>query len=108
MPVPTKKIDTPNVLNDSFSWDGLPSDVLLEVASYLRDDRHALLSLSLICSYWRRVLVECPLNWTKLSTKQHPKMFKLWLQRSRGVPVDAEIFHFPNELYGPFIIVDRG
>ena len=97
MPAPTN-VDTPNIPNNSPSWNEFPSDVLLEVTSYLRDDRYALLRLTRVCSYWRRVLVECPLNWNQISTKYPPKMFKLWLQRSRDVPIDVEICHLPPGL----------
>ncbi|KAF9648195.1 hypothetical protein BDM02DRAFT_3115857 [Thelephora ganbajun] len=84
--------------DSSLSWDSIPSDMLLEVASYMRDDRYALLSLTRVCSYWRQVLVECPLNWTQISTKYPTKLLKLWLQRSKSVPIDAEICHLPPEL----------
>ena len=94
--------DVPNIPDNSFPWNELPSDMLLEITSYLCDDRYTLLSLTRVCSYWRRVLIECPLNWTHISTKYPPKLFKLWLQRSRDVPLDAEICHLPLQLYGQF------
>ena len=99
---PLTVADTPDVPDDTFSWDSFPSDVLLEVVSYVRDDRYALLGLTHVCNYWRQVLIECPLNWTHISTKYPPKLFRLWLQRSKGVPVDATICHLSPELYGGF------
>ena len=95
-------VGIPHAPDNSSSWNEFPSDTLLEVVSYLRDDRYALLRLTRVCSYWRRVIIECPLNWTQISTKYPPKLVKLWLQRSRNVPVDAEIFHVPPGLYGQF------
>lgn len=93
----------PDIPDNAFSRNLLPSDVLLEVASYLRDDRHTLLILTHICNYWRRVLIECPLNWTYVSTKYPPRLFRLWLQRSKGVPVDAEICRYFPILYVRFV-----
>lgn len=102
--VPPKSVPTKSNVQTSPSWGDIPSDVLLEVASYLRNDRYALLSLTRICTYWREVLVECPLNWTQLSTKYPRKAFKLWLRRSKNVPIDAEIWDLPPELYGRFVL----
>jgi hypothetical protein len=99
---------TQNTTNHSFSWDEFPADTLLEVASYLRDDRYALLNLTRVCGYWRRVLTECPLNWTRISTRYPPKLFKMWLQRSGDVPIDAEICDIPLGMYGQFrMFVDK-
>lgn len=96
------KVATRNVTDNSFSWDEFPADTLLEVASYLRDDRYALFNLTRVCDYWRRVLIECPLNWTQISTKYPPRLFKMWLQRSGDVPIDAEICDVPPGMYGHF------
>jgi len=101
MSAPTN-VEIPHVPDNSSSWNEFPSDTLLEVVSYLRDDRYTLLGLTRVCSYWRRVVIECPLNWTQISTTYPQKLVKLWLQRSRNVPVDAEIFHVPPGLYGQF------
>jgi len=102
MSAPTN-IGIPNIPENSSSWNEFPSDTLLEVVSYLRDDRHTLLGLTRVCSYWRRVLIECPLNWTQISTRYPLKLVKLWLERSRNVPVDAEICHLPPGLCGQFL-----
>jgi len=99
---PPTGVDVPNIPDYSLSWDLLPSDILLEVAPYLRDDRLAILGLTHVCKHWRQVLIECPLNWTQISTKYPPKLLKLWLQRSEGLPVDANICHLTPELYGGF------
>jgi hypothetical protein len=88
----------PRTLNNSSSWGGIPSDVLLDIASYLRDDRYALFVLTRVCAYWREVLIECPLNWTQVSTEYPRKIFKLWLQRSKNVPIDVEICTLPPQL----------
>lgn len=103
MPVPAN-VDAPNVPKNLMYWGDIPSDVLLEIASYLREDRDALLALTRVCAYWRGVLVECPLNWTQISTKFPRKIFKLWLQRSKNVPVDAEISDLTPDLYGEFML----
>ena len=95
VPTPSKNLS---------SWGDIPSDMLLEIASYLRDDRHALLSLTDVCTYWCQVLVECPLNWTQISTEYPRDLFKLWLQRSKNVPIDAEISSLPIGLYAVFIL----
>lgn len=101
-------MDIPIVVAKSSPWEDIPSDILLEVVLYLRDDRYAMLSLTGVCTYWRQVLVECPLNWTQVSTKCPPRLFKLWLQRSKNVPVDAEICNLPPELYGIFTDISAG
>ncbi|KAF9781856.1 hypothetical protein BJ322DRAFT_1213148 [Thelephora terrestris] len=88
----------PKVVKKLLSWGNMPSDLLLEVAVYLRDDRYAMLSITGVCTYWRRVFIECPLNWTQVSTKCPLRLFKVWLQRSKNVPVDAEICNLPNGL----------
>jgi hypothetical protein len=108
MSLPTD-VNAPDIPDSSFSWDTIPADVLLEITSYLRDDRYVLRNLTRVCNYWRQVLVDCPLNWTQISTKYPPKLFRLWLQRSKSAPVDAEICHLSPELYGGFISpwVDR-
>jgi hypothetical protein len=93
---------------DVSPWAEVPSDVLLEVASYLRDDRYALLRLTHVCHYWRQVLIDRPLNWTQISTKYPPKLFKLLFQRSKGVPIDAEISRLPPELYGVDLLISVG
>lgn len=97
--LPTSNRAVKNTTNDSFPWNEFPADTLLEVAAYLRDDRCALLNLTRVCGHWRRVLVECPLNWTQISTKYPPKLFKMWLQRSGDVPIDAEICDIPLGMY---------
>ena len=102
MSAPTD-VGIPTVPDSSSSWNELPSDLLLEVASYVRDDQCTLFCLTHVCDYWRRVLIECPLNWTQISTKYPLKLFKLWLQRSGNVPIDAEISHLPPQLYGNFL-----
>lgn len=97
-------VDVPVVQLKTASWGDIPPDMLLEIASYLRDDRYALLSLTHICTHWRGVLVECPLNWTQVSTQYPRKIFELWLQRSQNVPIDAEISRLPLELCVEFTL----
>ena len=93
-------IDAPKIVKNASPWNDIPSDVLLEIVSYLRDNRYAVLSLILVCTYWRQVLVECPLNWTQISSLYPTRVFKSWIQRSKNVPIDVEICSFPPGLYG--------
>lgn len=101
--IPTNVI-VPTLPKRPSSWNDFPSDMLLEVASYLLDDRLALLNLTHLCSYWRRVVIECPLNWTYVSSKYPLKLFSLWLQRSKDVPINADICSLPPGLYGGSMI----
>lgn len=103
MTVPAN-VNVPNTPKNSSPWGDIPPDVLLEIASYICDDRYALLHLTCVCPHWRTVLVECPLNWTQISTKYPRKLFKLWLQRSQNVPIDAEICDLLPELYGGLML----
>lgn len=102
-PVPAI-VHVPVILKNSSSWGDIASDVLLEIATYLRDDRYALLPLTQVCAYWREVLVECPLNWTQISTKYPRGIFQLWLRRSKSAPIDAEIHDLHPKLYGGFVL----
>lgn len=93
-------INAPKIVKNTSPWGDIPSDVLLEIVSYLRDNRYAVLNLILVCTYWRQVLVECPLNWTQISSLYPLRAFKSWIQRSKNVPIDAEICSFPPGMYG--------
>jgi len=99
-PAALATIGTPKIVKNASPWNDIPSDVLLEIVSYLRDNRYAVLSLILVCTYWRQVLVECPLNWTQISSLYPPRVFKSWIQRSKNVPIDADICSLPPGLYG--------
>ena len=54
-----------NTPKNPFSWNELPSNILLAVAYYLCDDWYTLLCLMCVCNYWHQVLIKCPLNWLK-------------------------------------------
>jgi len=62
MSAPTD-VGIPNIPDNSFSWNELPSDLLLEVAYYLRD------SLQLLASCAYRMPSQLDLNLDQVSSR---------------------------------------
>lgn len=73
----------------------LPSDIIVEIATYLdpracNGDHQPLITMSHVCRYWREALVSNPKSWCFLRS-EYLDLFPLFLERSGSYPLEVDL-----------------
>ncbi|KAG8685994.1 hypothetical protein FRC09_014426, partial [Ceratobasidium sp. 395] len=76
----------------------IPAEILViifEILSTGRTEPYASLICSHVCAHWRRIIVNSPSFWSYIDTSRGEGLTRLWLSRSKQVPIDVRLWEDP-------------
>ncbi|QRV90087.1 F-box-like protein [Ceratobasidium sp. AG-Ba] len=81
----------------------LPADILVIIVGHLGTDPvehvYAPLICSHVCTHWRRNIIDSPLLWSYIDVSRGAALTRLWLGRSKTVPLDVRLWDSPKIYY---------
>ncbi|KAG8792823.1 hypothetical protein FRC12_004766 [Ceratobasidium sp. 428] len=91
-------------MTDRLSQDStsqtIPAEILvivLQILSTSRTESYAPLICSHVCAHWRQAIIEVPSLWSYVDTSRGEGLTRLWLSRSRQMPIDVRFWENPLE-----------
>ncbi|KAG8792819.1 hypothetical protein FRC12_004762 [Ceratobasidium sp. 428] len=76
----------------------IPAEILViifEILSNSRTEPYASFICSHVCAHWRRIIINSPSLWSYIDTSRGEGLTRLWLSRSKQVPIDVRLWEDP-------------